>query len=254
MRLTTILREVSDRVRAAKSVAGLTGGTSGVDGLTVTNSGSGYANSFAVTFTGGGGNGAAGIATAIGGAIVSVEITNPGLGYVSAPTPVFTAGGGTGATGTAILTAQRLDAIPTVNLPVGLVVFSVLADAVQFYVLAAGTDAESSPDVIRPDDYAAGTNEKVWKLASTLGGGGGGGSAAWGDITGTLANQTVLQEALDAKADAAALGEAAGRDVGLDPRTWRRGIEVSRRAARLGRPCARNRARTSIPSGSPIQS
>jgi hypothetical protein len=31
----------------------------------------------------------------------------------------------------------------------------------------------------------------VWKLASTLGGGGssGGGSAAWGDITGTLANR-----------------------------------------------------------------
>jgi hypothetical protein len=216
MKLTTILREVSDRVRAAKSVAGLTGGTSGVDGLTVTNGGSGYANSFAVTFTGGGGNGAAGTATAIGGAIVSVEITNPGAGYTSAPMPVFTAGGGTGGAGTAALTAHRLDAIPTVSLPVGLVVFFVLADAVQFYVLAAGTDAESTPDVIRPDDFAAGTNEKVWKLASTLGSGGssGGGSAAWGDITGTLANQTDLQDALDAKADAAALGDAAGKDVG----------------------------------------
>lgn len=32
------------------------------------------------------------------------------------------------------------------------------------YELESGTDAESSPDVIRPDDYAASTNEVVWKL------------------------------------------------------------------------------------------
>lgn len=114
------------------------------------------------------------------------------------------------------MTAQRLDAIPTVNLPAGMIVFFALGTAVKFYVLAAGTDAENSPDVIRPDDYAAATNEKVWKLASTLGGGGGsgGGSAAWGDITDTLASQTDLQAVLDAKADAAALGDAAGKDVG----------------------------------------
>jgi hypothetical protein len=167
-----------------------------------------------VSFTGGGGAGAAGTATAIGGAIVSVEITDAGAGYSSAPTPDFSAGGGTGAAGTAILSAQRLDAIPTLNLPAGLVVFFVLADAVQFYVLAVGTDAENSPDVIRPDDFAAGANEKVWNLAATLGGGGGGGTAAWGDITGTLADQTDLQNALDAKADAADLGDAALRDVG----------------------------------------
>ena len=33
-----------------------------------------------------------------------------------------------------------------------------------FYRLEAGTDAESSPTVIRPDDYATTTNEVVWKL------------------------------------------------------------------------------------------
>jgi hypothetical protein len=107
-------------------------------------------------------------------------------------------------------------------------VFFVLADAVQFYVLEAGTNVESSPDVIRPDDFAAGTNEKVWKLASTLGGGGGGGgTVAWGDITGTLANQTDLQSALDAKADAAALGDAAEKDVGsgsIDVAAGNRGL------------------------------
>lgn len=42
--------------------------------------------------------------------------------------------------------------------------------------------------------------------------GGGGGSAAWGDITGTLSNQTDLQSALNAKADTADLGDLAALD------------------------------------------
>ncbi len=71
----------------------------------------------------------------------------------------------------------------------------------------------SRPSGFGQDDFAAGTNEKLWKLASTLGSGGSG-SAAWGDITGTLANQTDLQGALDVKADTADLGDAAGKDVG----------------------------------------
>jgi len=126
-----------------------------------------------------------------------------------------------------------------VDLPAGLVVFFVLANAVQFYVLVAGTDAESSPDVIRPDDYAAGTNEKVWKLASTLGSGGSG-SAAWGDITGTLANQTDLQEALDAKADTADLGDAAAKDVGTGSGDVAAGID---RPASPARTCRKDLAR-----------
>jgi len=36
--------------------------------------------------------------------------------------------------------------------------------AAKFYTLVSGTDAEASPTVIRPDDYASSTNEKVWKL------------------------------------------------------------------------------------------
>jgi hypothetical protein len=38
-------------------------------------------------------------------------------------------------------------------------------------------------------------------LSDYVSGGGGGGSAVWGDITGTLSNQTDLQEALDEKSD-----------------------------------------------------
>lgn len=62
--------------------------------------------------------------------------------------------------------AQRLDAIPKVNLPAGLIVFLALSTAVKFYVLSAGSDAEAPPNVIRPDDFAAGSNEKVWKIAT----------------------------------------------------------------------------------------
>ena len=43
----------------------------------------------------------------------------------------------------------------------------------------------------------------TWSIVS--GGGGGGGAAVWGDITGTLANQTDLQNALNAKADASSV-------------------------------------------------
>lgn len=42
-----------------------------------------------------------------------------------------------------------------------------LATVLSFYELVTGTDAESSPSVIRPDDYASSTNERVWKLRAT---------------------------------------------------------------------------------------
>lgn len=49
------------------------------------------------------------------------------------------------------------------------------SNVLRVYVLYAGTDAESSPNVIRPNDYAVTSNEKVWKLADIPSGGGGGG-------------------------------------------------------------------------------
>jgi len=42
------------------------------------------------------------------------------------------------------------------------------ADALYAYQLVTGTDAEALPDVVRPDDYAASTNEKIWKRAIPL--------------------------------------------------------------------------------------
>ena len=69
-------------------------------------------------------------------------------------------------------TSVKLDAIPTgtsiaQKVETGTMVAVVISDEVSHYQLVAGTDAESSPDVIRPDDYHATNNPRVWKLMST---------------------------------------------------------------------------------------
>ena len=57
-----------------------------------------------------------------------------------------------------------LDAKATASLDVNyLVLFVVPGEGLRFYQLAAGTDSEDVPAIIRPDDYNTGTNEKVWK-------------------------------------------------------------------------------------------
>lgn len=63
-------------------------------------------------------------------------------------------------------TATDLDSIQTASdaTAVGVVVAITVSSTLYFYKLNAGTTAESSPDIIRPDDYAASTNEKYWSL------------------------------------------------------------------------------------------
>ena len=71
-------------------------------------------------------------------------------------------------------TSADLDNVFTTTRTVGEVVAFVDADTsnqLRFYQLTSGTDAESAPDVIRPDDYSASTNQKVWKVRSTGGSG-----------------------------------------------------------------------------------
>jgi uncharacterized repeat protein (TIGR01451 family) len=66
--------------------------------------GSGYSIAPAVSFTGGGGSGAAAFATVSAGVITSITVTNPGNGYTSVPTVVITPNGsGSGATAAAVL-------------------------------------------------------------------------------------------------------------------------------------------------------
>jgi|694.fasta_scaffold17968_3 hypothetical protein len=78
--------------------AGIVTYSGGVSGVTVTSGGSGYVNGSTVSFSGGGGSGAAGTAVVTNGALTGVTITAPGTGYTSAPAAVFTAGTGAVAT------------------------------------------------------------------------------------------------------------------------------------------------------------
>ena len=78
-------------------------------------------------------------------------------------------------------TAADLDSIATVGVTVGkMVAFRDLDSASIFriYELSSGTDAEDSPNIIRPDDYASSSNEKVWKLQNLSGVGIGGSTGA----------------------------------------------------------------------------
>jgi autotransporter-associated beta strand protein len=75
---------------------------SGINSAVTFTPGSGYVGAPAVTFSGGGGTGAAGYATISGGAVNGIVITSPGTGYTSAPTVTLTGGGyTTAATATA---------------------------------------------------------------------------------------------------------------------------------------------------------
>ena len=76
--------------------------------VNMTNNGTNYTSAPTVSFTGGGGSGAAGIAAlAADGKVYGVYMTNNGSGYTSAPTVSFTGGGGSGAAGTAFLNCDN---------------------------------------------------------------------------------------------------------------------------------------------------
>src|SRR5262249_1631134 len=75
----------------------------GLNSVRMTKGGSGYTSAPTVTFLGGGGFGAAGVATISGGVVTGVTLTSNGSGYTSPPTVVFTGGGGTGAAAVAVI-------------------------------------------------------------------------------------------------------------------------------------------------------
>ena len=76
----------------------------GVFSVAVTNGGSGFTSPPKVTFSGGGGTGAAAAAVISHGKVIGVTITNPGTGFITAPTITFSGGNGRGAAATATLT------------------------------------------------------------------------------------------------------------------------------------------------------
>ena len=91
----------------------LTGGgvTQKIQGITVTNAGTGYTSVPTVNITGGGGTGAT--ATAIVGTygagaqtVIGVDVTNKGSGYTSTPSVTITGGSGADATVTGVLSTS----------------------------------------------------------------------------------------------------------------------------------------------------
>jgi len=83
-----------------------------VRSVVIANQGSGYtqSNPPSVSFSGGGGTGAAGFAqVSIDGKVVGVVMTNYGSNYTSAPTVSITGGTGIGATGTALVGCNNSD-------------------------------------------------------------------------------------------------------------------------------------------------
>lgn len=61
-------------------------------------------------------------------------------------------------------TSTDLDSIATADTAVGVIAAVVILGVLSYYQLQAGTSAESSPDIIRPDDFNASTNAKIWVL------------------------------------------------------------------------------------------
>lgn len=81
---------------AVKSTGGLATGTSAltsnaVSSVTVTAGGNGYVTAPTVSFSGGGGTGAAATATVVNGVVTAVTVTAGGSGYSTAPTVTFSA-------------------------------------------------------------------------------------------------------------------------------------------------------------------
>jgi FtsP/CotA-like multicopper oxidase with cupredoxin domain len=79
-------------------------GLYGLTGLKLTSGGSGYSTAPNVTFSGGGGTGAAATATLGPGSVGAINVNNSGSGYTKPPPNVnISGGGGTGATASAVL-------------------------------------------------------------------------------------------------------------------------------------------------------
>lgn len=178
MRLTDIIQLTSKGPFYAAYITALTGTAQILNSVVVTNPGSGYTSVPTVSFSGGGGTGAAATAVIQNGAVIAINITNPGSGYTSAPSVSLSGGGfDTAATASSTIVPVSLDGIPTAGLDISTttIVAPLLLGSpkkINFYYLRAGTDAESSPNIIRPNDYNGSTNQKVWEWIGVNGPGG----------------------------------------------------------------------------------
>ena len=160
---------------------------------TVTSGGSGYTSAPSVSFSGGGGTGAAGTATInASGQVTGVTITAGGTGYVTAPTIVFSGGNGSGAAGTGVPTILASGgSISTFTLNfnenvtiTGTPVLHFAGGATMAYSSGTGTSAlnfatfttTTSPFAANPLDFASGTYLTGGTIVDS-------GSHAWAPVT-----------------------------------------------------------------------
>lgn len=85
------IKWITPRVILSQATATATVSGNQVTAVTIVSGGSGYTSTPAVTFSGGGGTGAAAVATVSGGVVTAVNVTNGGSGYTSAPTVTIAA-------------------------------------------------------------------------------------------------------------------------------------------------------------------
>lgn len=123
----------------------------GLTGVTVSNQGAGYASAPAVSFTGGSGAGATGVAVmgtgSDAGKVVGVTITNPGSGYTSAPTVTFT--GGTPTTAAVATAAFGTTANAVVAEMIG------IADRMRAVIIADGPSTTDEAAIAYAGDFGS---------------------------------------------------------------------------------------------------
>ena len=112
--------EVGGEQATATCSIGVSGSGNAITSVSLTNAGSGYTNAanLHVTFSGGGGSGAAALAeiATFQQGTVAIAVTNSGNGYTNGTLPVtVSGGGGTGAAGTAIVRNNAVQVVVMTN-------------------------------------------------------------------------------------------------------------------------------------------
>lgn len=164
----------------AQALATIGGGA--VTAVAVTVAGDGYSEAPPVTFTGGGGSGAAGTAV-LGGYLLRIVLTNRGSGYGTAPLVGITGGGGSGAVAVAFLDgAGHVSAVTITNRGSGYT----SAPTITFTPYGSGATATATvtAGAVTSVAVTAGGSGYLTPPAVTFSGGGGTGATATATLTG----------------------------------------------------------------------
>jgi len=143
----------------------------GVNGLAISNVGSGYTSAPTINVTGGDGSG---FSATAGLGISTISVTSGGTGYTATPTVTFSGGGGTGATGTVVRTGNVVTGITITNAGTGYTSMPTIS----FSTVAGASGAAASAtagvvDIINISNLGSGYNTTAPSLSFSDGGGSG---------------------------------------------------------------------------------